>query len=933
MDNKASFIWLDKDGQGRNLYGMFRKTFELKSGVKKAVLHLFADSSYQLFVNGKFVEFGPVRFDPRFPKYDTHDITPYLRSGRNVIALLVNYYGCRTFVAIPAAAGLIAWGQAETENGEITDFSTGSTRWKCKKALAYHSGSHKISFALNPVDIFFQEKEESGWILPEFHDEDWPDAVELEKQDTWGPLSPRTIPYMSGKPVQVAGVLKTLPLEKREEIYSFEMPLPYIPVNYLALERITDYCGFMAYSTWIYSPCRQTVRVGVYLGDSWINGEKLEAGILAEGKSLRMNQVWTLQEGWNYYFGSVGVYQDVFQFYLALPAGKGLRISADRDLSSSRTFRYTPMLTKAAYQEHLEGKALPYGPEESLEEVGGWLYATDRDTAHNACRETGWDDYGGAVEVLTPGTLQGHVFPADRYPDGFCVLLDLGHMHLVLPRFKLRGTGGATVDMVFSEHFTADGIHFNHRTNFMLGDRVYCSRDELDWMPSHPRGGRYVGITVRNITGDITLEEITFRSANYPAEEKGSFRCSDPCLEAVWEIGKRTQAANMEDAYVDCSGRERGLYARDSIIQYHVNLAVFGDQALMEHCLDLFGQSPDTTGKFRATYPNIGSYTISDFALDMSENYLSYYRFSGNTELIRKYWKEILVNLAWFSELADEREDLLLDAEWDVKRGVAADYGGFHGDLGAPHSYLSRKGIHCIFSIEYLIALQSTVELAALIGRQEDVKDLERRIAILTRTIPDSFWDEEKGCFADNLEFETHSAHASLYAVRAGIVAGERLERVRRYVAGQMENLFFNGYDPSEGALTSPNYAFYILDGLYKAGLAGTAENLMRQGWGWILSQGFKTCPEYFTAEASHCHAWSAGPTYYLSRYALGISFPEAPNMDRVALDIQTGGLRWAEGTLPHPKGVIGIKWHAEGERKVIDSLHLPKGVEFIGSV
>ena len=70
----ASFIWLDKTGEGRLVYALFRKDFELNKIPDKAELHLFADSRYHLFVNGTFINFGPGRFYPANPEYDTYDI-------------------------------------------------------------------------------------------------------------------------------------------------------------------------------------------------------------------------------------------------------------------------------------------------------------------------------------------------------------------------------------------------------------------------------------------------------------------------------------------------------------------------------------------------------------------------------------------------------------------------------------------------------------------------------------------------------------------------------------------------------------------------------------------------------------------------------------------------------------------------------------------
>jgi hypothetical protein len=78
----ALFLWHRTEGFERNDYAIFRKTFEIDGQADEATLNLFADTTYQLFINGEFIEFGPVRFDPRFPLFDKHDISTHLKHGR-----------------------------------------------------------------------------------------------------------------------------------------------------------------------------------------------------------------------------------------------------------------------------------------------------------------------------------------------------------------------------------------------------------------------------------------------------------------------------------------------------------------------------------------------------------------------------------------------------------------------------------------------------------------------------------------------------------------------------------------------------------------------------------------------------------------------------------------------------------------------------------
>jgi hypothetical protein len=919
--NKAKYVWYEKQGCGRNLYGMFRKTFELSGKVTCAELNIFADTHYQLFINGAFIEFGPVRFDPRFPLYDTHNITPYLREGINVIAVLVNNFGCKTYKAIKNDAGFIAWGTLQSDHNFI-DLSTYNGSWICLPAKAYSRYASKLSFALNPSELYDQSLEERGWKEIDYNDENWLPVVEIDHQDAWGELSPRLIPFMSGEAISVVGNVDIFPILSNDEIHSFSVDIPHF-----FEDNKEDYCNLVMFSTWIYSPIEQKLPVGVFWGDGWINGNPLPKGVDSWNKSMRITQTWDLKQGWNYYFGKVGVYFDALYQYFAVPKGKGIIFSADRDGESSYAFKHSPVLSVKGYNEYLMNKVLPYDDNETLNEVGGWIYKSKQDVAHSPSRETSWDDYGDAVERMNVADLNGHLFSVKDYPNGFAFTLDLEFMHLFFTSLRMEGVKGATIDLTYTEHLSNDKIHFKHMHHHSIGDRILCSRNTLDWIGVHPRGARYLKVTVRDLGEDITIKALELRLAGYPVKRKGYFQCSDPCLNEIWSMGARTLEANMEDAYVDCSGRERGMYARDTVIQYYVNLATYGDHALMQRCMELYGQSADATGKFRAVYPNTGDYTISDFSLNLLEGYYTYYKNTGDINRISKDWEVMMSNLNWFNHLAEERADLLMDSEWHLKKSVNSLYGGFHGDLGILEGYLDNTGIHCVFSCTYLIALKCAEELAVVIGKAEDHKNIQSRIRILEKSIPKTFWNEELGCFSDNLERSSHSAHASLFAIRACIVNEKQLKAIREYISNNLKSVFVNGYDPKDGVYFSPHFAFYIFDGLYKAELADVAVRLMKDGWGWILSKGLRTCPEYFDMERSLCHAWSASPTYYLSRYVLGVSYPNEPSMDMVEINVKAEGIEYAEGAYPHPKGLIEVKWHLNKGERIFDYVKVPQGV------
>src|SRR5512138_3926293 len=97
MTHPAPFVWFDAQAKGRNVHAYFRRELTLKASPASAQIHLFAHTHYELRVNGRFVGWGPARGYPEFPTYDTYDLAPHLRAGRNVIAVHVAWNGVATF--------------------------------------------------------------------------------------------------------------------------------------------------------------------------------------------------------------------------------------------------------------------------------------------------------------------------------------------------------------------------------------------------------------------------------------------------------------------------------------------------------------------------------------------------------------------------------------------------------------------------------------------------------------------------------------------------------------------------------------------------------------------------------------------------------------------------------------------------------------------
>jgi len=166
--------WIAVTGAPANEYGVyhFRKTFELSAKPDKFVIHVSADNRYKLFVNGELVSLGPARSDLYNWAFETVDIAPQLRSGKNTIAAVVWNFAQYAPVAQMSfhQTGFIVQGNGPDEQIVNTDRT-----WKGIRNESYSpiNTDLKTYFVTGPGDKVVAEKYPWGWEQPGFDDSSW----------------------------------------------------------------------------------------------------------------------------------------------------------------------------------------------------------------------------------------------------------------------------------------------------------------------------------------------------------------------------------------------------------------------------------------------------------------------------------------------------------------------------------------------------------------------------------------------------------------------------------------------------------------------------------------------------------------------------------------------------------------------------------------
>jgi len=169
----------------------FRQTFAT-SVAKSATLDIFADTRYEVWLDGVWIGRGPARFSQVRQEYDSY-VLDALDAGPHTIAVLVQYAPntrrsedlCGVLfarVSVPATGDLLVGTNAD---------------WRVLTSPAWDVRSGYISSwqLIGPREILDLRALPPDWMLPDYDDSDWLTAQVLEPSPLTA-LMPRTIPML-----------------------------------------------------------------------------------------------------------------------------------------------------------------------------------------------------------------------------------------------------------------------------------------------------------------------------------------------------------------------------------------------------------------------------------------------------------------------------------------------------------------------------------------------------------------------------------------------------------------------------------------------------------------------------------------------------------------------------------------------------------------
>lgn len=213
----AKWIWVDERRRGNNQYIEARRELILQQPPAKADLRITANQQYLLFVNGIAVGRGPSPCDNGFQYFDSYEIAPLLRPGKNAIAVVAYNFGTDAIVTgqRQGPGGLLVqvdlYPQGEGESPDRS-FSTDEA-WNIRVSPRWRADSIRMHMWGGYREIYLADRED-GWEQPDYGASDWSAATVVAKAEAadspWPKLLGREIPPLRSerlKPVRLLGEL------------------------------------------------------------------------------------------------------------------------------------------------------------------------------------------------------------------------------------------------------------------------------------------------------------------------------------------------------------------------------------------------------------------------------------------------------------------------------------------------------------------------------------------------------------------------------------------------------------------------------------------------------------------------------------------------------------------------------------------------------
>lgn len=420
----------------------------------------------------------------------------------------------------------------------------------------------------------------------------------------------------------------------------------------------------------------------------------------------------------------------------------------------------------------------------------------------------------------------------------------------------------------------------------------------------------------------IDLTQIAY--FNYFDDSTSMFTSSNDILNQVWELCKYSQKATSFAGYYVDGDRERIPYEADAYLNQLSHYSVDNEYSIARKTIEYFMDYP--------TWP-------TEWQLHMALLFYQDWMYTGNTELIEKYYEPLkyktLMELEYKHGLISTKSPKHT-GEFMAKLGFAdttqrvrdiVDWPPAQKDTGwkLPKDWPQgeRDGfvftpISTVINSFYYQNMKIMAEFAHILNKPEEQLDFEMRAAKVKKSMNEYLFNKQGGYYKDGIETDHGAIHSNMLPLAFGIVPDVYKKQVADYIK-------------TRGMGCSVYGAQFLLEALYNAGADDYALELMTathdRSWYNMIRGGSTITWEAwdlkYKPNQDWNHAWGAAPANIITRYMWGIQ-PKTPGFGVVSVHPQMGSLKNSSIVVPTIKGQIKADYKKVNNRLTQYSIELP---------
>jgi len=424
-------------------------------------------------------------------------------------------------------------------------------------------------------------------------------------------------------------------------------------------------------------------------------------------------------------------------------------------------------------------------------------------------------------------------------------------------------------------------------------DEYTCHGGTETWDADFGRHTTFQVMKITGYAGELTAADVRGVWAYCDAEVAGRFHCSSDLLNSIYEMCERSARQNIQQAIISVDAdREQSSWTADSWNIGNVLLYNHRNTMMIDKVVRDYAAAQLDNGDFPACCPAQRSRRIPEWSMYWPMLLWQQYLFSGDATLLGEMAPRLTRFLDWIKTYQNQTNKLLDPPGWRI-----SEYAGGN---------LTNGGYNIATACQYYENLRIAARVFSTLGKTNQSAEYLRQAEELRAGINSNLFNGR--FYLSRPDRKEMFPLASAWALRFGLEpAADKSQILATILAPGKLNLGGYGGD-----------AFY--SGLLNAGGGDfVVRDLAR--YRPMLEDNQANWESFGGAEANH--AWTSYPGYLLQKYICGIQ-PTSGGFATFDVRPETGGLTFAEGTVPTVKGLITTRWEKAADRRFSLSVTVP---------